>query len=82
MEEEKLLAILRLQRSKAVGDILAKKLIVNVGDVAQIFKEKKTTLAKINGIGDHVLKHLFDSSNVLKAKQELDYIQENNIQYS
>ena len=81
MEEEKLLAILRLQRSKAVGDILAKKLIVNVGDVAQIFKEKKTTLAKINGIGDHVLKHLFDSSNVLKAKQELDYIQENNIQY-
>ena len=82
MEEEKLLAILRLQRSKAVGDILAKKLIVNVGDVAQIFKEKKTTLAKINGIGDHGLKHLFDSSNVLKAKQELDYIQENNIQYS
>ena len=82
MEKEKLLAILRLQRSKAVGDILAKKLIVNVGYVAQIFKEKKTTLAKINGIGDHVLKHLFDSSNVLKAKQELDYIQENNIQYS
>ncbi len=82
MEEEKLLAILRLQRSKAIGDILAKKLIVHVGDVAQIFKEKKTTLAKINGIGDHVLKHLFDTSNVLKAKQELDYIQENNIQYS
>ena len=82
MEEEKLLAILRLQRSKAVGDILAKKLIVNVGDVAQIFKEKKTTLAKINGIGEYALKHLFDSSNVLKAKQELDYIQENNIQYS
>jgi DNA processing protein len=41
LEEEKLLAILRLQRSKAVGDILAKKLIVQVGDVAQIFKEKK-----------------------------------------
>ena len=31
---------------------------------------------------NHALKHLFDSSNVLKAKQELDYIQENNIQYS
>jgi DNA processing protein len=58
LEEEKLLVILRLQRSKAVGDILAKKLIVQVGDVAQIFKEKKTTLAKINGIGDHVLKPL------------------------
>ena len=45
-------------------------------------QRKKTTLVKINGIGEYALKHLFDSSNVLKAKQELDYIQENNIQYS
>ena len=82
MEEEKLLAILRLQRSKAVGDILAKKLIVQVGDVAQIFKEKKTTLAKINGIGNHVLNHLFDTTNILKAEQEFQYIQEKNLQYS
>jgi|TARA_B110000238_G_scaffold196498_1_gene237361 DNA processing protein len=82
LEEEKLLAILRLQRSKAVGDILAKKLIVQVGDVAQIFKEKKTTLAKINGIGNHVLNHLFDTTNILKAEQEFQYIQEKNLQYS
>ena len=82
MEEEKLLAILRLQRSKAVGDILAKKLIVQVGDVAQIFKKKKTTLGKINVIGDHVLRHLFDTSNILKATQELHYIQKNKLQYS
>ncbi|MDA9316749.1 DNA-processing protein DprA [Polaribacter sp.] len=82
MEEEKLLAILRLQRSKAVGDILAKKLIVQVGDVAQIFKEKKTTLAKINGIGNHVLNHLFDTTNIFKAEQEFQYIQEKNLQYS
>ncbi|MDA9339463.1 DNA-processing protein DprA [Polaribacter sp.] len=82
MKEEKLLAILRLQRSKAVGDILAKKLIVQVGDVAQIFKEKKATLAKINGIGNHVLTHLFDATNILKAKQELEYIQEHNVEHA
>ena len=82
MKEEKLLAILRLQKSKAVGDILAKKLIVNVGDVTQIFKEKRATLSKINGIGNHVLKHLFDSENVKLAAKELKYIQENNIAYS
>lgn len=82
MKEEKLLAILRLQKSKAVGDILAKKLIVNVGDVTQIFKEKKTSLEKINGIGNHVLKHLFDKENILKAEQELAYIKKNNIKYS
>jgi DNA processing protein len=82
LKEEKLLAILRLQKCKAVGDILAKKLIVNVGDVSQIFKEKATSLSKINGIGNHVLKHLFDEKNVKLAAEELKYVQENRIAYS
>ncbi|QTE21527.1 DNA-processing protein DprA [Polaribacter cellanae] len=82
MKEEKLLAILRLQKSKAVGDILAKKLIVNVGDVVQIFKEKPTTLSKINGIGNYALKHLFDEKNVKSAEQELKYLQDHKIDYS
>ncbi|MEE9406794.1 MAG: DNA-processing protein DprA [Polaribacter sp.] len=82
MKEEKLLAILRLQKSKAVGDILAKKLIVNVGDVTQIFKEKATHLSKINGIGNHAIKHLFDTENIKHAEQELKYIQENEVEYS
>jgi DNA processing protein len=82
MKEEKLLAILRLQKSKAIGDILAKKLIVNVGDVEQVFKEKASILQKINGIGSHVLKHLFDEENLKFAERELDYITKNNIQYS
>ncbi|TXD54206.1 MULTISPECIES: DNA-processing protein DprA [unclassified Polaribacter] len=82
MKEEKLLAILRLQKSKAIGDILAKKLIVHVGDVEQIFKEKSATLQKINGIGNHVLKHLFDEKNLESAEQELNYIKKNNIKYT
>jgi DNA processing protein len=82
MKEEKLLAILRLQKSKAIGDILAKKLIVHIGDVEQIFKEKTATLQKINGIGNHVLKHLFDQKNAQLAEKELHYIQTNKIEYS
>lgn len=82
MKEEKLLAILRLQKSKAIGDILAKKLIVHVGDVEQVFREKAATLQKINGIGDHVLKYLFDEKNKECAEQELNYIKKNSIQYS
>jgi DNA processing protein len=82
LKEEKLLAILRLQKCKAIGDILAKKLIVNVGDVQQIFKEKAATIQKINGIGSYVLKHLFDSKNIELATQELAYIKNNNIGYS
>lgn len=82
MKEEKLLAVLRLQKCKAIGDILAKKLIVNVGDVEQVFKEKAAILSKINGIGSHALKHLFDVENLKSAEVELQYIQKNNIEYS
>ena len=82
LKEEKLLAILRLQRCKAVGSILAKKLIVNVGDIEQVFKERTAVLSKINGIGAHALKHLFDTKNIKLAEQELKYIKENSINYS
>lgn len=82
MKEEKLLAILRLQKCKSIGDILAKKLIVHVGDVEQIFREKETTLHKINGIGSHTLKYLLDEKNKKFAEQELNYIKKNSIQYS
>lgn len=82
MEKEKLLAVLRLQKTKSVGDILAKKLIVATGDVAQIFQEKATNLQKINGIGTHVLKQLFDKKAQELAEKELAYIIENNISIS
>ena len=82
MKEEKLLAVLRLQKSKSVGDISAKKLIVKVGDVEQIFKEKSFVLEKINGIGSHTIKHLFDKENLKSAEKELELIAKNNIAYS
>ena len=77
-----MLAILRLQKAKNIGDILAKKLIANCGSVEQIFKEKKGVLQKINGIGAHALKHLFDKENIKLAEQEFVYIEKNKIKYS
>jgi DNA processing protein len=82
LKEEKLLAVLRLQKSKAIGDILAKKLIVNIGDVQQIFKEKPSTLERINGIGSYVVKHLFDAENLRLAENELTYIKQNKVAYT
>ena len=82
MKEEELLSILRLQKSKAIGDILAKKLIVSVGDVQQIFEEKPQILAKINGIGSHAIKHLFVKENLELAQKELEYIKTNKIDYT
>ena len=82
MKEEKLLAILRLQKTKSIGDILAKKLISTVGDEEAIFKESPTKISKINGVGQVVLKALKDTSLLKKAEQELVYIQKQNLQYS
>lgn len=82
MKEETLLAVLRLQKSKSVGDILAKKLIAYTGDVTQIFKEKSTTLAKINGIGSLVIQNLFNKETLKRAEKELEIIKKNNIKYS
>ncbi|WP_299004970.1 DNA-processing protein DprA [uncultured Tenacibaculum sp.] len=82
MNSEKLLALLRLQATKNVGDILAKKLITTVGSVEQVFLEKKNVLHKINGIGTHVTQHLFDDNNLKRAEEELNYIQQNNITFS
>ena len=79
MKKEKLLAILRLQKTKTVGDILAKKLIAATGDVAQIFEEKSSNLLKINGIGTRITKGLFDKETQKLAENELAYIIKNNI---
>ncbi len=82
MKKEKLLAVLRLQATNNVGDILAKKLISTVGDVEQIFKERTATLQKINGIGSLITSNLFDKKNLKLAEEELAYIEKNNTQYS
>jgi DNA processing protein len=81
LKEEELLAVLRLQNTKSVGDILAKKLIATVGSAANVFVEKKHLLQKINGIGSHTIQHLLDESNLRNAQKELEFVNKNNIQY-
>lgn len=82
MKEEEILALLRLQKTKSVGDILAKKLIATVGSATDVFKEKKHTLYKINGIGNFAIQNLFNESNLKLAEKELHYINKNKIDCS
>ena len=79
LKKEELVAILRLQKTKTVGDILAKKLIAATGDVSQIFEEKSSNLLRINGIGTRMIKELFDKNNQKLAEKELAYIEKNKI---
>ena len=82
MKEEEILAVLRLQNTKSIGDILAKKLIATVGSAEGIFAERKSTLQKIHGIGTFIVQHLFDEIHLRNAQKELNYINKNNIQFS
>ncbi len=61
MLETDLLYNLALQHVPKIGDITAKKLISHCGSVEDIFKEKKSNLLKIDGIGMNVLSELFDT---------------------
>ena len=82
MKEEEILALLRLQKTPSIGDILAKKLIATVGSAADIFKEKNYMLQKINGIGSYAIQNLLDDSNQQLAEKEFQYIKKHKIEYS
>ncbi len=82
MTTETLLSILRLQATKNVGDITAKKLISAVGSVEGIFKEKASVLHKINGISSHITSELFKKDYLKRAEAELKHIETHNIAYS
>ena len=81
MKESELLAVLALQRSTQIGDILAKRLIRTCGSAEAIFRSKAYVLQKIDGIGQKLISDLFDSSNFRLAEQELRFINDHGIDY-
>ena len=82
MEKEELLHILALLNSEGVGDVLAKKLITQFGSATAVFSQKNQTLSKIAGIGVVTIRALKDKNNFIRAEQEIDFINKNNIEYS
>lgn len=81
MKKEELLAILRLQATPKIGDILAKKLIKITGSASQVFKESQNSLLKIDGIGTQLISNIKNELHLKKADAELNYIEKTNTQY-
>ena len=73
---------LALQRIPNLGDISAKKLLRKMGSAEAIFNEKKSNLAKIDGIGLLRLKDLNLKKQLEEADEEIEFIESNNIEYS
>jgi DNA processing protein len=79
MSEENLYYLMALLRIDGVGDIMAKKLLTHFGSAENVLNAKTSQLAGIDGVGAVLLKNLKDKSVYEKAKQELNFIQNNNI---
>ncbi len=81
MEKEELLAVLRLQITKNIGDVIAKKLIQHFSCAKAIFEAKKKDLLQIDGIGEYIVNQLLNDSTLKKAEKELEYIAKHNVGY-
>lgn len=81
LSKKELLYTLALQRVPNLGDTSAKKLIQAVGSAEGVFKEKKSRLLRIEGIGHIKLKELRSDLQLPEAEEEVAFIEENNIEY-
>lgn len=79
MINSELIAALRLQNVRNIGDVTAKKLIAHCGSPEAVFDDKLHHLKKIDGIGTAKLKGLFDSEHLEAAQAEYRFILENDI---
>ncbi len=63
-----------------IGDILAKRLVAYCGGVDAVFKEKKSVLEKIPGIGTFYASAVINQKVFNRAEEEIDFIEKNKIQ--
>ncbi len=80
--EKELLYTLALQRVKGIGNINAKKLIAHIGSAEAVFKEKKSKLIHINGIGEFTIQFLNDAKVLKEAEDEVNYVVKNKVTYN
>lgn len=65
-----------------VGDVNAKKLIAYCGGVEAVFKQSKSQLLKIDGIGQKLAEAIVNQNVLKRAEEEILFIEKNDIQVS
>lgn len=75
MISEELLYQIGLTLIEGVGDVNAKALLAYCGSAEEVFRQKKSALQKIPGIGEYVARSVVSGAGVLnKAEAELAFI--------
>lgn len=62
-----------------IGDVLAKKLLAYCGSAEQVFKEKRSTLEKIPGIGSMYAQAVIQHTVFNRAEEEMCFLSKNHI---
>lgn len=62
-----------------IGPVLSKRLIEFCGSAESVFKQKKSSLSKIPGIGEKLVEHIINHKNLEKADAEIEFISRHNI---
>jgi DNA processing protein len=62
-----------------IGPVLTKRLIAYCGSAEGVFKEKKSHLSKIPGIGDRLIDHIIHHKNLDDADNEIEFIRQNRL---
>lgn len=76
MNRNELLYQIGLTLIEGIGDVNAKSLLAYCGSSEEVFKQKKTQLLKIPGIGDYLARSIVNSNGVLtRAEKEVDFIE-------
>ena len=65
-----------------IGPIKAKTIVSHVGSAQQVFKEKASSLSKIDGIGSYFLKDFNPDILFKRAERELNFMERNNVECS
>lgn len=79
MINTELVYIIGLSMIPGIGSITARKLINSVGSAKAVFNEKKSAIRKIPGIGEFVAGRISENNLLVKAEEELGFIEKNNI---
>ncbi len=77
---DQLLYQIALTLIPGVGDVNGKKLIAYCGGAEAVFKEKRSSLEKIPGIGRATVNSLFSNGVLTKAEEEILFLSKHEIQ--
>lgn len=80
MNEQEMLYRIALSMLPNVGPVLARALYQHCGSAEQVFKEKKTLLSSIRGLGQKRIRKAFAEPVLHRAEQEMSFLLKHGIQ--